>query len=72
MKKLSLVTKILIGLALGIIAGLLLQNHVDIANTYIKPFGTLFLNLLKMKNLFIQNLILTVKCHMQFILTVLL
>ncbi len=48
MKKLSLVTKIFIGLALGIIAGLLLQNHVDIANTYIKPFGTLFLNLLKM------------------------
>ncbi len=48
MKKLSLVTKIFIGLILGIVAGLLLQNHVDIANTYIKPFGTLFLNLLKM------------------------
>lgn len=48
MKKLSLVTKIFIGLVLGVIAGLLLQNHVNIANTYIKPFGTLFLNLLKM------------------------
>lgn len=48
MKKLSLVTKIFIGLILGIVAGLLLQNYVDIANTYIKPFGTLFLNLLKM------------------------
>ena len=33
---------------LGVIAGLLLQNHVNIANTYIKPFGTLFLSLLKM------------------------
>lgn len=44
----SLVYKIFIGLALGIIAGLCLQNHVEFANTYIKPFGTLFLNLLKM------------------------
>ena len=50
MKKgsMSLVTKIFIGLGLGVLAGLLLQNNVDFANTYIKPFGTLFLNLLKM------------------------
>lgn len=50
MKKgsMSLVTKIFIGLGLGVVAGLLLQDNVEFANTYIKPFGTLFLNLLKM------------------------
>ena len=46
-KKLSLPVLIVIALVLGIIAGLLLMNHVDFANTYIKPFGTIFLNLLK-------------------------
>lgn len=48
MKKIQLSTKILIGLAAGIIAGVLLQGAPDIANTWIKPFGTLFLNLIKM------------------------
>ncbi|MCJ7691241.1 MAG: dicarboxylate/amino acid:cation symporter [Clostridiaceae bacterium] len=48
MKKLKLTTKIFIGLILGIVVGLLLQGSPEIAQTYIKPFGTLFLNLIKM------------------------
>ncbi|HYE82618.1 MAG TPA: dicarboxylate/amino acid:cation symporter [Clostridia bacterium] len=48
MKKMQLSTKILIGLAAGILAGILLQGAPDVANTWIKPFGTLFLNLIKM------------------------
>ena len=37
MKKgsMSLVTKIFIGLGLGVVAGLLLQDNVEFANTYI-------------------------------------
>ena len=46
-KKLPLATQIFIGLLLGIIAGLLLQSHSDIADAYIRPIGTIFLNLLK-------------------------
>ncbi len=46
-KKLSLALQIFIALVLAIIAGLLLQNYADFANSYIKPFGTIFLNLLK-------------------------
>ena len=46
-KKLSLPVMIVIALVLGIICGLLMMNHVEIAVTYIKPFGTIFLNLLK-------------------------
>lgn len=45
-KKLNLSIKILIGLALGIIAGLFIP--ASIANTWIKPFGTLFMNMIKM------------------------
>ena len=45
--KLSLAAQIFIALVLGIGAGLLLQNHADIAEGYIKPIGTIFLNLLK-------------------------
>ena len=45
-KKLNLSIKILIGLAIGIVVGLFLP--AEIANTWIKPFGTLFLNLIKM------------------------
>lgn len=48
LKKSKLTTKILIGLFLGIIVGLLLSSIPDIATTYIKPFGDLFLNLIKM------------------------
>ncbi|MCR4798726.1 MAG: cation:dicarboxylase symporter family transporter [Lachnospiraceae bacterium] len=46
-QKLPLATQIFIALILGIIAGLLLQNHAEIPDTYIKPIGTIFLNLLK-------------------------
>ena len=46
-KKLSLAMLILIALVLAIAAGLLLQKHAQFAETYIKPFGTIFLNLLK-------------------------
>ncbi len=48
MKKISLTSKIFLGLFLGIIVGLLLANNPNIATTYIKPFGTLFLNMIKM------------------------
>ena len=48
MKKLSLTAKIFISMVLGIIAGLLLQGNPDIAVTYIKPVGTVYLNLIKM------------------------
>lgn len=46
-KKLSLAMQIFIALVLAIAAGLLLQKHAQFAETYIKPFGTIFLNLLK-------------------------
>ena len=46
-KKLSLAGQIFIALVLAIIAGLALQNQVDFAVGYIKPIGTIFLNLLK-------------------------
>ena len=45
--KLSLTIQILIALVLACIAGYAMQNHVEFAEAYIKPFGTLFLNLLK-------------------------
>ena len=45
--KLPLAAKIFIALLLGILAGLALQSHADLAETYIRPFGTIFLNLLK-------------------------
>ena len=46
-KKLSLALKIFIALVLAIVAGLVFQNQADILTTYVKPFGTIFLNLLK-------------------------
>ena len=45
--KLSLAGQIFIALILAVIAGLLMQNNADFANDYIKPFGTIFLNLIK-------------------------
>lgn len=48
MKKFSLSTKIFIGLAAGIILGIFLQSIPDVAQNYIKPFGTLFLNLIRL------------------------
>lgn len=47
-KKISFSTMILLSLLLGVITGLILQNHANIATTYIQPAGTVFLNLLKM------------------------
>ena len=47
-KKLSLTVKISIALVLGILAGLLLQKHADFSVSYIKPIGTVYLNLIKM------------------------
>ncbi len=46
-KKLSLATQIFIALVLGIIAGMCLTKNAAIATSYIKPFGTIFLNLIK-------------------------
>ena len=47
MKKLSLPTQIGIALLLAVLAGILLSDHADFVNSYIKPFGVIFLNLLK-------------------------
>ena len=46
-KKLALSTQIFIALVLAIIAGIALTGNPGIANSYIKPFGTIFLNLIK-------------------------
>lgn len=46
-KKISPPTQVIIALVLGVIAGLLLYGQDDVAN-YIKPFGDVFLNLIKM------------------------
>ena len=46
-KKLALSTQIFIALVLAIIAGIALTGAPDFAQNYIKPFGTIFLNLIK-------------------------
>ena len=48
-RKLSLAAQIFIGLFLGILAGLLFLavGKADFAVAYVKPFGTIFLNLIK-------------------------
>ena len=46
-KKLSLAVQIFIALVLGIIVGIALTGQVGFATKYIKPFGTIFLNLVK-------------------------
>ena len=46
-KKLLLAAQIFIALVLAVVAGLLMQKYANFAETYIKPFGTIFLNLLK-------------------------
>lgn len=46
-KKIPLAGQIFIALILGIIAGLALQGNVEFTVAYIKPFGTIFLNLVK-------------------------
>ena len=40
--------QISIGLILGILTGLVLQDNADFAVEYIKPIGTIYLNLIKM------------------------
>ncbi len=47
MKKLSLASQIFIALILGIIVGILCTGHSNVATTYIRPIGTIFLNLIK-------------------------
>ncbi len=47
MKKPSLTAQIGIALLLAVVAGVLLRNQADFVNAYIKPIGTIFLNLLK-------------------------
>ncbi len=47
MKKISATAQIFLALTLAIIAGFLLQDHTAIADDFIKPLGTIFLNLLK-------------------------
>lgn len=47
-KKMSLVSKIMIGLVLGVVVGLLFISNPSIPTNFIRPFGTLFLNLVKM------------------------
>ena len=42
-KKMPLAGQIFIALVLALIAGMLLQSHSDIAVSYIRPFGTIFL-----------------------------
>lgn len=46
-RKISLPVQVIIALVLGVIVGLLLYGHEGVAN-YIKPFGDVFLNLIKM------------------------
>ena len=46
-KKLALSTQIFIALILAIIAGIAFTGNPAFATTYIKPFGTIFLNLIK-------------------------
>ncbi len=46
-RKISLAGQIFIALILAIIAGLMMQSASEFAVAYIKPFGTIFLNLVK-------------------------
>lgn len=47
-KKVSLTVWIFLALVLGVVAGIALQSHTEFAESYIQPFGTIFLNLIKM------------------------
>ena len=44
---LSVTTQIFLALVLAIVAGYAMQGCPDVAEAYIKPLGTIFLNLLK-------------------------
>ncbi len=47
LSKLSFTSQIFLALILSILVGWLMQGIPDVANNYIQPFGTIFLNLLK-------------------------
>ena len=47
LRKLSLTAQILIALVAACLVGYAMQGYVDFAESYVKPFGTIFLNLLK-------------------------
>lgn len=47
-KKLSMATQILISMILSVLVGYFLQDHQELATTFIQPFGSVFLNLIKM------------------------
>lgn len=47
-KKLSLTIQIMLALLLGIFVGIFLQGKPEFARDYVSPFGTVFLNLIKM------------------------
>lgn len=47
-RKLSLTAQIAIALLLGVLAGVALQGHGQLAVKYIRPVGTVYLNLIKM------------------------
>lgn len=47
-KQKPLALKIFIGMILGIVVGFIFQSNPGFAISYIKPFGTIFLNLIKM------------------------
>jgi len=47
LSKLSFTGQIFLALILAIVAGCLMQSVPEVANDYIKPFGVIFLNLLK-------------------------
>ena len=52
MKKLALHWKIIIGMVLGVLFALLMVNFewgADFVKDWIKPFGTIFINSLKLK-----------------------
>ncbi|KRG08224.1 cation:dicarboxylate symporter family transporter [Staphylococcus sp. NAM3COL9] len=46
-RRISLPMQVIIALVLGVVVGLLLYGHDEVAN-YIQPFGDIFLNLIKM------------------------
>lgn len=64
-KKMSLAMQIFIALVLAIAAGLLMQNHATFANTYIKPFGTIFLNLVKF--IVVPIVLFSIMCGINFL-----
>lgn len=47
-RRISLTLQIALGLVLGVAAGLLLQRQAQVATDYIRPIGTIYLNLIKM------------------------